>query len=279
MGTAMAISGAAFNSNSGFHTSPSLAFLLTAFNVRLGWWIGSPANKKTWRNSSPKIGLWCLLKELTAQTKTDADYLLLSDGGHFENMGLYELIRRRCRYIVVSDAEEDAKFKLEGIGGAIRKCRVDFGVVIDLDIEALQPLGDPAKSRLHYSIGKILYPEHLPDSTEGASSGENPCGVLVYIKSSITGDESVDIAEFRKRQPHFPHNSTANQFFDESHFESYRALGHHAAQQIFGKDAKEVLEQKADLVPTLQEIFCNVQGIYRKRLEKEKAAESKQKNG
>lgn len=275
LGTAMAISGAAFTSNAGFHTSPSLAFLLTAFNVRLGWWIGNPANKKKWCKSSPRIGLWCLLRELTAQTETDADYLLLSDGGHFENMGLYELVRRRCRYIVVSDAEEDAKFKLEGIGGAIRKCRVDFGVVIDLDLEALQPLGDPAKSRLHYSIGRILYPEHLPGDTRPVKGQENPCGVLIYIKSSITGDEPVDVAEFRKRQPHFPHDSTANQFFDESHFESYRALGHHATQQIFGKDAKEILEEKNDLVLTLKEIFCNAQEIYRKRLEKAKATEVK----
>ena len=263
----MAISGAAANSNAGFHTSPSLAFLLTIFNVRLGWWIGNPAGRK-WDRSSPRIGLWCLFKELTAQTSTESDYVLLSDGGHFENMGLYELIRRRCRYIVVSDAEEDAKFKLEGIGGAIRKCRVDFGVVIDLDLKALQPIGDPAESKLHYSIGTILYPEHLPTRAgQNGRSRENPCGILVYIKSSITGDEPVDVAEFRKRQPHFPHHSTTNQFFDESYFESYRALGHHAAQAVFNQDAKTVLEnENGNLAETLRVVFRDVERTYSKAL-------------
>jgi hypothetical protein len=267
LGTAMAISGAAASSNAGFHTSPSLAFLLTVFNVRLGWWIGNPAGKK-WQNSSPQFGLGCLLNELAAQTTTESDYLLLSDGGHFENMGLYELIRRRCRYIVISDAEEDAKFKLEGIGGAIRKCRVDFGVVIDLDLKALQPIGDPAESKLHYSIGTILYPEHLPTRAgQKDKSQENPCGILVYIKSSMTGDEPVDVAEFRKRQPHFPHDSTTNQFFDESHFESYRTLGHHAAQAVFNQDAKAVLEdENGNLAEALRVIFHGVETTYQKRI-------------
>ncbi|MBV8865064.1 MAG: hypothetical protein JO210_06650, partial [Acidobacteriaceae bacterium] len=119
LGTAMAISGAAFNANAGFHTKPSLAFLLTIFGVRLGWWAGNPRTAK-WTRPSPGIGLLYLLKELTANTSTNEDFVLLSDGGHFENMGLYELIRRRCRFIILSDAEEDEKFKLEGIGGAIR---------------------------------------------------------------------------------------------------------------------------------------------------------------
>jgi hypothetical protein len=222
LGTAMAISGAAFNSNAGFHTWPTLAFLLTIFGVRLGWWAGNPRGND-WTSPSPLFGLIYLTKELTANTSTDSSFVLLSDGGHFENMGLYELIRRRCRYIILSDAEEDQKFKLEGIGGAVRKCRVDFGVVIDLDLEALKPLGDPTVSRLHYTVGSILYPE-------------GKCGKLVYIKASVTGDEPVDLVEFAKRHPEFPHTSTVDQFFDESHFESYRALGQHVAESIFFHD-------------------------------------------
>ncbi len=223
LGTAMAISGAAFNANAGFHTKPTLAFLLTIFGVRLGWWAGNPRTPK-WASPSPNIGLLYLLKELTAHTSTNEDFVLLSDGGHFENMGLYELVRRRCRFIILSDAEQDEKFKLEGIGGAIRKCRDDFGVVIDLNVDALQPLGEPGVSRFHYSLGTIIYP------------GECVCGKLIYIKSSMTADEPIDVIEFRKRHSEFPHTSTANQFFDESHFESYRALGHHVAAQVFTED-------------------------------------------
>ncbi len=261
LGTAMAISGAAFNSNMGFHTSPTLAFLLTVFGVRLGWWAGNPRLRKQWTRPSPVLGLKPLVSELIADTTTDSDFVLLSDGGHFENMGLYELVRRQCRYLIVVDAEEDEKFKLEGIGGAIRKCRVDFGAAIDLDLEALKPLGDPAMSKLHYSIGTVRY------------RGEKECAKLIYIKSSVTGDEPVDVVEFRKRHVEFPHTSTTNQFFDESHFESYRALGQHVAAGIFMRDADPlpikglVLNDRNELKKRLDELFRSVESIWTTRLD------------
>ena len=267
LGTAMAISGAAFSSNAGFHTSPSLAFLLTVFGVRLGWWAGNPRGTE-WQKSSPRFGLLYLIRELTADTSTSSPFVLLSDGGHFENMALYELVRRRCRFIVLSDAEEDEKFKLEGIGGAIRKCRDDFGVVIDLNVKALEPLGDPAVSRLHYSLGTIIYP------------GETQCGKLLYIKSSVTGDEPVDVIEFRKRHPEFPHTSTVDQFFDESHFESYRALGHHIASEIFSIDMPKLPLQGSDTAcHHLATLFERIASDWQKRLnqsEEKEAAESRE---
>ncbi len=251
----MAISGAAFNSNSGFHTSPALSFLLTVFGVRLGWWAGNPRGAK-WTAPSPDLGLLYLIGELTARTGTGEDFVLLSDGGHFENMGLYELIRRRCRYIVVSDAEEDENFKLEGIGGAIRKCRDDFGVVIELSIEALQPLGSPSVSRLHYALGRIIYP------------GEEESGTLVYIKSSMTADEPLDVIEFRKRHAEFPHTSTSNQFFDESHFESYRALGHHVASKVFNHDMAELpLAEGITVCDRLEWLFKGIEKDWNTRLD------------
>jgi len=254
VGTAMAISGAAFTSNAGFHTSPALAFLLTVFGVRLGWWAGNPRGEQ-WEKSSPSFGLLYLIKELTANTSTGEDFVLLSDGGHFENMGLYELIRRRCRYIILSDAEEDEHFKLEGIGGAIRKCRNDFGVLIDLNIDALQPVGDPGVSRLHYSLGTIIYP------------GETECGQLLYIKSSMTGDEPLDIIEFRKRHSEFPHTSTVNQFFDESHFESYRALGHHIGSEVFSVDMPELpLSPDESACQNLERLFQRIQDDWQERI-------------
>jgi len=189
--------------------------------------------------------MW-LLKELVAQTSANQDFVLLSDGGHFENMGLYELVRRRCRFIILSDAEEDGQFKLEGIGGAIRKCRDDFGVVINLNIDALRPLGDPGFSRLHFSVGEILYP------------GEETAGKLVYIKSSVSNDEPLDVCEFRNRHKEFPHTSTANQFFDESHFESYRQLGHHIAEQIFTTDMPALPVTGANIERAVDDLFSHI---------------------
>jgi hypothetical protein len=188
-----------------------------------------------------------LITELIANTSTARDFVLLSDGGHFENMGLYELIRRRCRFIIVSDAQEDEKFKLEGIGGAIRKCRVDFGVAIDLNLEALRPLGDQALSRFHYSVGTVTYP------------GEAECGKLIYIKATVTGDEPLDVIEFREQHKEFPHTPTADQFFDELHFESYRALGQHTAKQIFTTDMPELPLRSRTAWGELKAMFARVE--------------------
>lgn len=260
LGTAMAISGAAFNSNAGFHTSPALAFLLTVFGVRLGWWAGNPRWDR-WESDSPPQGLGYLVNELTAKTSTEKEYVLLTDGGHFENMGMYELIRRRCRYIVVSDAEEDEEFKLEGIGGAVRKCRNDFGVVIKLNLTALKPLGDPQRSKLHYSIGTIRYP------------GEKTCGTIVYIKASLTDDEDVDLIEFGKRHSEFPHTSTVNQFFDEAHFESYRELGHHVASGIFKHDMPETpLPAGTSACAVIGQMFVKLESDWRDALKRATAA-------
>ncbi len=116
LGTAVAISGAAASPNMGYHTSPPVAFLLTLFNVRMGWWLGNPRARYTWRYSSPRIGLIYMLGELFGTTSSSSDYVSLSDGGHFENLGIYELVRRRCRYIIVGDAEQDEDFKFGGLG-------------------------------------------------------------------------------------------------------------------------------------------------------------------
>ena len=106
VGTAVAISGAAVSPNMGYHSSPPLALLMTLFNVRLGWWLGNPgvAGESTYKREGPATAQRALLNELFGATTDTREYVYLSDGGHFENLGLYEMVRRRCRRIVVSDA-------------------------------------------------------------------------------------------------------------------------------------------------------------------------------
>jgi hypothetical protein len=214
----MAISGAAVNPNSGFHSRPAVAFLLSLFNVRLGWWLRNPAICSEGDDPSPRFGLLYLLRELAGYTDVKSQFLNLSDGGHFENMGLYELIRRRCRFIIVSDAEQDGNFSFEGLGGAVRKCRTDFGAEIEIDPRALQPVD--GASKVHCAVGTIRYPE------TGAT------GYILYINSTLTGDEPADVLQYRKHYKDFPHQSTTDQFFTESQFESYRALGHHVMHTV-----------------------------------------------
>ena len=104
LGSAMAISGAAASPNMGYHSSPAVTFLMTVFNVRLGHWSPNPSNAKTWKQHSPSFGGTYLLKELFGLTDYTSSFVYLSDGGHFENLGVYELVRRRVTTIVVIDA-------------------------------------------------------------------------------------------------------------------------------------------------------------------------------
>lgn len=215
IGTAMAISGAAVSPNMGYHSSAATAFLLTVFNVRMGWWMGNP-RMDTWQNSDPALGLAYIVKDLIGRSDIESDYVCLSDGGHFDNMGLYELIRRRCTYIILSDAEEDQGARCEGLANAIRRCRIDFGTEILIDTT-----NATKKKKFHVVRGEIKYP-----------GDETPSGTLIYIKTVVTGDESPDIKEYHSQHPAFPNESTGDQFFDEAQFESYRQLGYHSASVL-----------------------------------------------
>jgi hypothetical protein len=216
IGTAISISGAAANPNQGYNTSPAVAFLMTMFDVRLGWWMGNPRRDAESALSSPRFGLAALTSEMIGRTDDRARFVNLSDGGHFDNMGIYELVRRRCKFILLCDAEEDHSYHFGGLGMAIRKCRVDFGAEIKIDPSQIVPGVAGRWSESHCAVGTI---EYLDGSR----------GTLVYIKASMTGDEPEDVIQYHATQRQFPHESTADQWFEESQFESYRALGYHAA--------------------------------------------------
>ena len=225
LGSALAVSGAAASPNQGYHSAPAVAFLMTVFNVRLGWWLQNPAQLRQWRHMGPRWGILYLLSELLGMADESSKYVYLSDGGHFENLGIYELVRRGCRFIVACDAGMDAGFEFEDLGNAIRKCQVDLGVTIDIDTGPIRP--DPATGRAlaHCAVGTIRY--------GGASRPQAPDGYLLYIKPSITGSEPGDVLQYRAAHAEFPHESTSDQWFGESQFESYRKLGHHIARLVF----------------------------------------------
>ena len=226
IGTALAISGAAASPNMGYHSSPAVALLLTLFNVRLGWWLGNPgeAGKHTYTRSCPEFAVGPLLAEAFGFTNEQKRYIYLSDGGHFENLGLYEMVLRRCHCILVADAGCDEKVEFQDLGNAIRKIRIDLGIDIAINLERLRPQSQTKQSGGHYATGTIYYSRMDPDA---------PDGILIYIKPSLTGDEPVDILEYAAHQRQFPHEPTEDQFFDESQFESYRRLGEHVAEEVF----------------------------------------------
>jgi len=216
LGTAMAVSGAAASPNMGAMTRPALAFVLTLFNARLGRWCSNPSKRK-WNKVGPKFGLVCFLQELFGWSNEDRNFVYLSDGGHFDNMGLYELIRRRCTTIWLIDASADPHRACEDLGRAIRQCRVDFGVEIDLPLVNITTNPPALLPHAGFAEGTIDYgTDHAP-------------GKIIYIKPTLCQGlgEPDDVLSYSKRELTFPHQTTADQFFDESQFESYRRLGLH----------------------------------------------------
>ncbi|GEM_PF-701194 len=221
LGSALTASAAAANSNMGslsMTVGPAVSFLMTALNLRLGLWVDNPKITDTPRRDRWLPG-WRYFKEMIAWTDTDSRDIHLSDGGHFDNLGLYELVRRHCRYIILSDCGADPKMAFGDFGNAVRRIREDFGVEIDIDITPLKP-GADGFVRQHAAVGVIDY-------------GWFDKGVLVYIKASLTGDETVDTVQYKSGKQDFPHETTGDQFYDEAQWESYRRLGVHTINQVF----------------------------------------------
>jgi patatin-like phospholipase len=219
LGSAVAISGAAINPNCGYHTFPPLAFLMTVFNVRLGVWLANPRfkNEVFWARrrqpqGGPALSLLYLLNELFGTATDRSKYVNLSDGAHFENLAIYELVRRECDFIVAGDAGEDPGPGFDDLVNAIRKCRTDLGAEISLDLAPFKITGPEGYATSHTQLGTIQY-----------ASGKR--GQILYIKSSLTKGDPVDVLAYKRAHDPFPHQTTADQFFDESQFESYRMLG------------------------------------------------------
>ena len=227
LGSAITISGAAASPNMGYHSSPFVTFILTLLNVRLGAWLGNPgeAGADTFQLGYPESSVRPIIDEAFGLTNDTSPYVYLSDGGHFENLGLYEMVLRRCHFIVVSDAGQDPECSFADLGEAVRKIRIDFGIPIDFNQMTIYSRGqiDPLKKRGHNcAIGRVRY-----SAVDGSDA---PDGIIVYIKPACYGDEPPDIYEYFKRSKTFPHESTADQFFSESQFESYRMLGAHTME-------------------------------------------------
>lgn len=221
LGTAMAISGAAAAPRMGTLTSAKYTALMAMLNVRLGYWLRKPDS--TSLTCVPSGGYF--LRELTGKMHEDLPFLNVSDGGHIENLGFYELLRRRCRYIVAIDGESDPDHTFGGLLTAIQMAKIDLGVRIEPDLTDLRQGVEPFK-RAHFAMTRIDY---------GVADREGlPIyGLLLVIKLALTGNESELLMRYRRDYPSFPHQSTVQQLFSEAQFEAYRALGEHAADAAF----------------------------------------------
>ena len=256
LATAMSISGAAATPNMGYYSSPATAFLMTLFNVRLGAWLPNPARavhlKSDISRSSPKNSVRPIIRELTGSTHDRGYDVYLSDGGHFENLGLYEMIRRRCRFIIVSDAAADPLCTFKDLGNAVRKVKIDLDVDIAFTHMHISSRDQPLepKPQFAWALGKIRYPE------PGCE------GDILYLKPSYFGEGMpVDVIAYARDHATFPHESTANQFFSESSFESYRRLADHYLDGLLNEVKAARPAAKKRTAFSIAQLFETLEGI------------------
>jgi hypothetical protein len=232
---AMSISGAAVSPSMGYHSSAATAFLMTLFNLRLGAWLPNPVKWKARGDEDPttrkKNALMPFLRELSGRTDDKTPEIYLSDGGHFENLGLYEMIRRRCSFIFVSDGGCDPAFDFTDLGNAIRKISIDLRTDIVFEDVKLGSKTSQIAGKLAYATATIRYPatSNQPDGSQGT---------LIYLKPSIIEHLPMDVNAYSIANAAFPHESTADQWYSESQFESYRRLGQFLTE---GLGAREYL--------------------------------------
>ena len=276
LATAMAISGAAVNPNAGpggegVTRQPVLSVLMGLLNLRLGYWVQNPKRAPGTHDRKPG-SRWMrpnLLHPGLVESfgrfnlNEHARQLLLTDGGHFENLGLYELVRRRLKLIIVCDATADPKFKFADLANAIQKVRADFGALIDITAEQLatlapQPQGDtkldgaePATALKGYLIVPIRYSMRL---AQGDHS-ERDTGTLIILKATAFKGLPADLFSYRREHPEFPNQSTINQFFNEQQFDAYRELGYTTAFQMLSE-----LHARLRVFPAMTETYTTKKG-------------------
>lgn len=251
LGTAVAVSGAAVSPGMGAgKTTASLAMLMTLMNVRLGYWAPTPDGEE-WASAQARLWPFYMMREFLSQTSDLSSYCYLTDGGHFDNLGIYSLVERGCRYIVVADAVADPEPCFSDLGNAIRRCRIDFDADIELDITPfIKQSKDDRFAKQHYVTGTITYsPEHaskLGWPLQGRRESDEAyrlrrTGIIAYIKPSLLKDEPdmrADVRQYEIENTGFPQQSTVDQWFDEAQFESYRQLGESCAKAAFGRIEK-----------------------------------------
>ncbi len=236
--TAMAISGAAANPNAGCSgqgvtRNRGVSTLMSLLNLRLGYWARNP------QKSNGCLPPNYLRPGLTAGVcggglNENNGFVELTDGGYFENLALYELIRRQVKFIVISDAGADPDYTFADLANAVERVRVDFGVKIRFrsesegNLEGLLP--GSAKDGLmtqKYNLAKRGY------AIADIEYEKRDFGIMVYIKPTMTQGLPEDIYGYKIAYPTFPDQTTADQFFDEAQFEAYRELGYQLTKQMF----------------------------------------------
>ena len=222
LGTAMAVSGAAASTSMGWRTLPHFRFLMTLFNIRLGYWLRKPGTPSVHRLLEG-AGPWYFFREMLGWMDETCRYVNLSDGGHIENLAVYELLRRKCKFIVCVDGGQEAGMECADLVRLERYATIDLDIAMHYDLSDLTSQSN-GLSRAHAILVKIEYDASMPTKQ---------LGWMLYLKLAVTGVEPVFLRDYRRENPAFPHQTTGDQFFDEAQFEAYRTLGVCAMEGMF----------------------------------------------
>ncbi len=263
IGAWAAISGAAVSTGLGHLSSLGFSILAWLLNARLGYWWVTAEKTSTQRRD----GAWKTF-DLVQQEMTGGFYgqrglrWNLSDGGHFENTAVYELLRRRAALIVCADNGADPDYRFNDIQNLVRRARIDFGAEIEfMDREQLdtfvKSLGDEhagaapcfgtmeefndpaARGDRCALVARVRYAPDLQAAADQGDATPAPAqlareALLIVIKPSVTLFAPLDVKLYAATKPQFPQQPTGDQFFDEGQWESYRKLGLEIGLRVFG---------------------------------------------
>lgn len=252
LASAMATSGAAANPRGGpggrgLTRNRFVALLMTLLSFRLGYWVTRPSARKILferPNHFRPSGLYSIFNAGYRETNA---LLELSDGGHFENLAIYELVRRRCGLIIVCDGGQDIESSYADFVTAIQRIGQDFGATIAFDMEVAGPDGNFVPSGPEALIASLpqqkKYPKHAEYAERGyflatidygrRGGGAWPAkGTVIYLKTAMIDELSMTARGYKGANPDFPNQTTADQFFDEEQFEAYREVGYRIAEQM-----------------------------------------------
>ncbi len=231
LAAAMAISGAAVSPRTGDSHWSLSSFLLTVANARLGAWIGHPGSGGERKVDAPRFPFWNFLLEFTGRNTDEDRWLHLSDGGHFDNLGVYELVRRGSPRIIAIDASCDPESSFDDLAKALRRCETELGVsfqsIEDFRVGRTSPDGGV------YAGAFLVHYIHRPQP-----------GLLLYIKPGFDQSDAkfpLETLHYGRRSSEFPHEATVHQFFTAAQFEAYRELGEHIIERIDPKATARTL--------------------------------------
>jgi len=228
LGTWMAVSGAAASPGLGSATRPGWAAMLTTLGVRLGYWwdAGVPAADKE-RRRLPKYSKLCA-ELLALFPGRNEPIQFLSDGGHSENTGAYALLAARCKLIVLADCGADPDYEFKDLENLVRRARMDLDAIVSfVEPDSRWPSAFGTLSNLALATSDaclaVARIDYLDDDTPG---------VLIVIKPNMTRNLPEDVYNYSRDNPTFPQETTADQFFSESQWESYFSLGKHLTRVL-----------------------------------------------